>query len=348
MADVTIIGGGFSASIAKLLIKSPCKVVTPKNSSCLQMPRRKFLEVNKSFSVIAQSLGTLKFELIKTKLHDRLLLGGNSRVWGGFVNFVYLPKEILEKFQAKNIAVKTLTFEETGSASNNPDLGQMQHESGAIYDASIFLDGSDDGYLERFFLDGDRIGLNLNYMGSKRTAFAEKLILCVGAVQLLDLLYRSGYLSNGDNVVMTEFSYKLKPKFTFSSKSFSEGSTIIRFHLARAICHFLGIQKKPSFLKFFKWVPFYLEQHFSNKSMKCVLELNAGVISEACMNPNDLKFGESIHYCNMQINGEGLNEFVARISPNIIGLGMPFVDQAEPGPISNDIINDAIFKLKHL
>ena len=348
MADITIIGGGFSASIAKLLIKNPCQVVTFKSPSNMPMSRRKSLEINKSFSNDAQSLGALKFDLTKTKLHDRLILGGNSRIWGGFVNLACLPNEIIETFQTKRIAIKTLTFEETGSACNNPNLGQIQAESGAIYDASILLDGSSDGYLESFFVDGDRIGLNINAMGLKNTIYAEKLILCVGAVQLLDLLYRSRYIADGDNIELNEFAYKLKPKFTFTSKSFSEGSTVIRFHLARAVCHFLGIQKKLSFFNFFKWFPFYLEQHFSYQRMKRVLELNAGVVSDRVMNQESLKFGESIHYCNMQINGEGINEFMARISPDIIGLGMPFVEQAQPGPISNDIINDAVFKLKHL
>ena len=61
-----------------------------------------------------------------------------------------------------------------------------------------------------------------------------------------------------------------------------------------------------------------------------------------------LKFGNSIHYCNMHVNGEKINDYISKLSPNIIGLGAPFVDQIEPGPISNDIMNDAILKLRLL
>ena len=42
----------------------------------------------------------------------------------------------------------------------------------------------------------------------------------------------------------------------------------------------------------------------------------------------------------MRINGVEINKYLSRIHPNIIGIGMSFVKQKEPGPISNDIILD--------
>ena len=52
------------------------------------------------------------------------------------------------------------------------------------------------------------------------------------------------------------------------------------------------------------------------------------------------KFGKSIHYCNMKVNGININKYLLKINPNIIGLGMSFIDLKDPGPISNDIILD--------
>ena len=42
----------------------------------------------------------------------------------------------------------------------------------------------------------------------------------------------------------------------------------------------------------------------------------------------------------MKINGVSINKFLSKINKNILGLGMPFVDQKIPGPISNDILLD--------
>ncbi len=346
MTDFTIIGGGFSASVARLMISEECRIITPKKLSYLEMPRRKSIEINKFFSNHAKSLGLLKFNLTQTKLHDRLIFGGNSSIWGGFINMSYLSNKLLDKFGDYGFKVKKLSFEDTGSISNLVGLGQIQDISGGIYNAASLLKGASDGYLESFFIDGHRIGLNLNLYGKKATIYTDKLILCVGTIQLLDLLYRSNFLENGDNIQLSEFGYELKPKFTFTSRLFLDKAVVIRFSLERALCHFLGIQRRLRFFNFFKWVPCYIEQRFLSRRFGCLLRLNDGIISDVFVGKQSLKFGGSIHYCNMKINGEGMNDFFARINPNIIGLGMPFVDQAEPGPIANNILNDAILKLR--
>lgn len=347
MADITIIGGGFSASIAKLVISEPCQIITPKSFTNVTMSRRKSLEINKIFSAGSKSFGTLKFNLINVNLHDRLSFGGNSKIWGGFINLNNIPIAFIDMLKSFGIVIKPLSFSGTGSISNRLGIAQLQDLSGNTYDSSFFLDCSVDGYLDSFLIEGHRIRLNLNCMGVKKTIFTDKLVLCLGTVQLLDLLYRSGFLSNVNTVELTEFSYKLKSKITFFPNQFSENCTVIRFELLRAFCHFLGIQKKVNFFNFFKIFPIYIEQHFSKTVKKCVLQLNEDIFSNNPTKQDYSSFGDSIHYCNLRIDGEGINDFISRLNPNIIGLGMPFVNQAEPGPISNDIIIDALTKLKN-
>ena len=55
-------------------------------------------------------------------------------------------------------------------------------------------------------------------------------------------------------------------------------------------------------------------------------------------------FGQSIHYCNLRINKIPINQIMKKIHPNIYGIGMSFIDQDVPGPISNDIILDSYKK----
>jgi len=50
------------------------------------------------------------------------------------------------------------------------------------------------------------------------------------------------------------------------------------------------------------------------------------------------KFRTSIHYCNLKINGKKNDSILKKINRNIIGFGMPFVEQKVLGPISNDIL----------
>ena len=48
------------------------------------------------------------------------------------------------------------------------------------------------------------------------------------------------------------------------------------------------------------------------------------------------------------INNKNINTFLNEIHPNLIGLGMAFVSQNNPGPISNDIIEDALKKIEDI
>ena len=48
----------------------------------------------------------------------------------------------------------------------------------------------------------------------------------------------------------------------------------------------------------------------------------------------------------MRINKINVNKFLKRIDKNLIGIGMPFINQNLPGPISNEIILDMLKKLK--
>lgn len=344
MADITIVGGGFSASVAKMLMSHRCRIISPQSDHYSGGIRRPALEVNKFFSSKSKSFGFLNFKLNGVTLHDRLSLGGNSNIWGGFVNVSRLPENVLQRLGSEGLNVQRLSFSDTGSISSHPSLAQILAADGNIYDASLHLAEAEDGYLESFFMEGGRIRLNVNFAGKKESFLTDKLVLCVGTVQLLDLMHRSGLLEDGSAIKLSEFNYSLKPKITTNPNRLLGTGTIIRFHLGRALCHLMGIQKNLKLFSFTRWIPLYLEQHFLVKRSECLLELNDGVISGG----GGSKFGSSIHYCNMRINGEGVNDIFARISPSLIGLGMSFVNQAEPGPISNDILNDAASKLMRL
>ncbi len=75
------------------------------------------------------------------------------------------------------------------------------------------------------------------------------------------------------------------------------------------------------------------------------MQLKKNKIFEKKSQIKNSNFGQSIHYCNLKINKVSINKFLRKIHPNIYGVGMSFVSQNVPGPISNDIILDAIKKI---
>ena len=93
MIENLIIGSGFSAIFSKLLSNKKIKVMGFKKFSKLyfkNQSRRKKFESNKLFSTNALSYGSLNSDLKFSKLHDRLILGGNTNIWGGHINMKFL------------------------------------------------------------------------------------------------------------------------------------------------------------------------------------------------------------------------------------------------------------------
>ena len=349
MDNITIIGGGFSAFLAKVLIRKPTRVVNLSHQSFTHVSdfiRRPSLDVNKFLLPKARSFGSLFFCLKQTYLHDRLYNGGNSAIWGGIVDIRDFSKRLIRNLLDNGIQIKLLSFSITGTISNRKSLAQLLDKSGRIFDVASHLRSDENFFLDSFSIDGQKIALkliSLSNLKQTKVIYTDKLVLCVGVIQTLDLLYRSGFLVTHDKISLSEYGHSTSFKFTLSSNSFAKGgSTIVRFDLLRAISHFLGIQKRLFLSYAFQWVPFYIDQTFFVANTRREFVLEDAVVSEVIQDKKKENiFGKSIHYCDMEINHKGINEFLREISPNLIGLGMAFVSQKNPGPISNDIILDA-------
>ena len=346
MTKSIIIGSGFSAFICKIFFKKNIEILGIKDFDFYEknfLLQRKNLNANKFFSFKSQSFGSLRYNLNNTRLHDRLSFGGNSNVWGGKINTKELPKFFFKKFRSKKIFLKKLSFRSTGTISNNNYIMQIQNDQNKILDIKDMKIRIKDGYLLSF--KSKKNNLILNFLSKKNSQIkklkVKKLFLCVGSVQLIDLLYRSNYLKSGDIIQFSEFDHKFKLKFAFS-KFDKMASTVVRYSFSRAIGHFLGIQYYSPFLKFFDFIPFVIDQNFYKRKIFCSLKINKNILTDL----NDIKFGNSIHYCNMIINGQNINKFLGKINKNIKGFGMSFINQKKPGPISNEIIEDVLKKLK--
>ena len=356
MAKTVIIGGGFSALIAKILCENETIIVTPREFKPNETKftnrfiRRKGLECNKAASPKTFSYGTINYKLSKkTILHDRLILGGNSGIWGGLVDTTRIPNWYLKKLTYQNLILQKLSFANTNSISNKKKIKQLLNANHQVFNANEMINPYYDGILEKIFFYEKKIKLQIIYKNKKqeiqkKILHTDRVILCIGVVQTIDLLYRSNLIKDNDRITLTEFEHKLSFRITQKPLKFlcNIQATIIRYNLFGATSHFLGLQKNFSLNNLLKLIPVYIDQYFITK--KNTLHM---VVSNKSATNNYLKnqFGNSIHYNNMKINGENINNFLKKINKNICGLGMAFVNQKTPGPISNDIILDSIRKL---
>lgn len=346
-----VIGGGFSSFVAKLFLNQKAQIYTAKFA---RPPMRNyviqnFFNIKKFFFSGSPSIGLLRTNLKNTHLHSILYPGGNTNIWGGFINTKNLPKSLLNFFYSEKIILNTISSKSSGSESNNRHIYQLTEFSGHILNVALRLKGYTDAFIDSFQIKNNKIQVVFyDNSGQRKIITTNNLILCVGLIDLVDLLYRSGFIRNGDVLELSEFKYVVRLKYCFIFSKFNNTSSLIlRYDLIRALCHYLGYQKRFCLSYFFKYIPLTVEQVFYKKKNKIKLHIENGSISEFHKYHKN-NFGNSIHYSGLKINNLDINSFLFSIHHGLHGLGMPFVKQRSPGPISNDILLDAYKKFSKL
>ena len=342
MNKVVIIGSGFSALAAYLKFKNYNPVIISANNKVpdLELSYRKKLKVNKLFSSNSISLGNLKFNLKKnTKIHDRLTLGGNTNIWGGFININLLPSNFINDLNNIGINFHKLDQKKNGYSSNEEGLRQLRDSKNRILNVSNFFKNSVKGFVDSIEFKKNYIKVNYFSEISRvvETIPASKLLIGISFPQLIDLFYRSNLFEKKVKLKLDEF------KHSFNINIHSEipnsnyvNNLIVKYDFIRALKHFFGYQK--SLDNFPLQLPIYVDQNFFNS--KRFLNLNIDTESKIISQTSISKFGDSAHYCNLHIDEQNISKYLNNFSKNIFGISMPFVNQEKSGPISNDIVNN--------
>ena len=301
------------------------------------MQRNKNLEYNKLFSSRAKSFGNLSFKLSsKIKLHDRMVSGGNSSVWGGWVNTENLPSEFTKIKHENLISTKPISDLGEGYLSNNENIEKILDSKGQVFNAENIFNLYKNLFLYSFKINKKIIELTILNLENNTFELitVDKLIIGINFNQLVELLYRSKLLSSGDVFSLSEFEHKFSLGFNKEDKfNHSKEITKIRYPTMSAVRHYLNLKQVPKIFNEFPTA--YIDQVFSPHKRKLELvydNQHLNVIN------NVEKFGDSIHYCDLMLNKISINKYLGSINENIYGVSMPFVIQKKPGPISNDII----------
>tara|TARA_B100000676_G_scaffold283419_1_gene310156 strand:+ start:406 stop:1458 length:1053 start_codon:yes stop_codon:yes gene_type:complete len=341
--NIIIIGGGFSALISYLKYeKYNPLIISPKKSFFINSTylKRKNLNINKFFSYKSNSQGIFKFNLHKnTKLHDRLTFGGNSNIWGGFINSSLIPDELKKKLNYLGINLEKLEISKNGYLSNQSYLRQLRDKNNKILDASDFINNFIEGFVCDLEINNQFIKVNYYSEKEKSTTSlsASKILFAVSFPQLIEILFKSDMLKRNAILKLDEFDHYFK--FNTNSKisdNFNNNNVLVKYDFLRILKHFFGYQH--SLDNFSIKLPVFVDQVYLNKKKELKLELD---IDQKTINQISFKkFGDSIHYCNLYIDNQNISKYLENFSKRLFGVSMPFVNQNEPGPISNDIIRN--------
>ena len=341
MKEFLIIGSGFSALASYLHLKKYSPEIISYNSNVFlpnEFILRKNINANKALFKKNNSFGNFKYQLSSgIKIHDRLSPGGNSNIWGGFIDISSVSKNFIRILNNNDISLDKLDFKKNGYISNRENIRQLRNKN-KILDSKNILKKKKDGFVYSLELNGSYT--LVNYFSLENKLFKEKfrkVILAISFPQLIDLLYRSNIITKDIIISLSEFNHRFVK--TVSSKINKEDhikNCIVKYDFIRVLKHYFGL--KTNIDKFRINFPFYVDQIYSfpKRKLRLKLNYNSRIIYDRS---NNIKFGDSIHYCDLKLDNIGSNQFINNLSSNIFGVSTPFINQEIPGPISNDIVN---------
>ncbi len=279
MNDFLIIGSGFSALVAYIYLKKfnptviSANIDTTNSISLLQRPN---LNTNKYLDSKSKSIGNFKYEINSSiKFHDRISYGGNSNLWGGFINIDKIPQDVIRKIKDEGIFLTKLDLEINGYKTNNENIRQLRHENGQILNARNIIKNINNGFVNKLEFDNNFIFVSYFDLKKNKTISLKfkKVFLAISFPQIIDLFFRSNIITENTSLGLSEYEHNfVKTMNNNLDKYKANEHCVIKYDLIRSLKHFFGYKKNLDKLKI--KIPLYIDQVFSNTNRKINLSLN--------------------------------------------------------------------------
>ena len=332
-----IVGSGFSAALVKAYldsndvdIVSPNFINDPRGNLLLNMSNA--LQCDKPIGKKSKTFSMLKVnDNNKVKLHNRVIHGGNSTIWGGFYdNSKNIDKiRYLDKIGA--IPVQ-LSYRDTGSVSNSLSIYQLQDANGFIYNSFNYLkDRVENCFLLKIITKKDSVLTEQFSIEENKILYKEyqNIYVCCGVINTIALLNHSFGVKK---YKLSDFAHNIRVCNLYSKMPDLDNRLVIRYNLIRAVNHYLGYQKNikinsPNFI-------LGIEQIFSKDKIYLDITVDNEIMK---FYTSAIEFGSSIHYSNLEVDGLTLNNFISLFSNRVKFFGMSSIEEYQPGPISSAI-----------
>ena len=255
------------------------------------------------------------------------MIGGNSNIWGGYINFkrhkkflnVKEYKKIFNKklFKNKKIFNDKSLFSNTYSLVDENDQifrVKQDHFKNSILNEKV----------ERFIIKKKFVELKTK----NKSIFTQKLTLCVGNLNLIKLLYNSHFIKSRDVISFDDGGCSYVLNFFINLKK----NYYIPMPISKIIEKVLFKKSKKYKLLSSSLVLQKFSKKVNNYNFLCKDLLNVDKFK--------LRFFLSNHVVNLKINNVPLRKFLYNKSKNIDVFCSGVLKKYLPGPIIQDLVHD--------
>jgi hypothetical protein len=338
-----ILGNGFSAYCVHNKLRNKkinSLVVAPYSYNDTNLKRNFNFSYNRLAHDKSYSATKLNWNLDNIHFVDRLSNGGNSLIWGGYIDLDLVNYELFKSL--KEISYEKINKKDHGITSNK-NLAILKNKSNdTIFDTTAYFKSYADninGYANKIEIKNKRVYVYIENRNDNYIVEAKSIFICISVPQLVELLWKSSFINSDDILTLFDHDYKILNEITYDSSMIGLKDCLIQYNLLPALSRFFGFRR----IKFPLFLPSYfnLYQHFINKRNRIDFSIKNNNVSLLTINM-DFIFGKSIHYHNLLINEIQINNYIKKISKNIKFFGHPAITPNEPGPISQYMINQII------
>lgn len=285
-----------------------------------------FINSNKKQKVFSD----INKEIIQSEyFYEYTGLGGNSNIWGGYINFNrhnnFLKNLKYKKFFRKKLFFVTKIFRENPSSNNTYCLTD---NVGKIF--RINKDSYGKNLIENHI---DKMEIKKKYFklfSNNKVYYVNNLTLCLGNLSLINFLYNSNLIKSSDKISFEDGKVSYNLNYLIDSKRF--------YSIPMPI---INIIQKLVFKKSEKYV-------FSNKAfLTQKFSKNYTIHSFLCkdllkMKKNKIRFFLSNHITNLKINNTPIRKFINKKSSKAKVFCSGTVQKYQAGPIVQDLIFDIV------
>ena len=270
-------------------------------------------------------------EIIKSKnFYEFESLGGNSNIWGGYVNFVR-HKKFLSSNKYKNILKKKLfyikkIFSNNSRYKNTYCITNKKNEIFRVK-RSDFQNKLINKKIEKIKINNSNINL---LSKNNKVIKTNKLILCIGNLNLIKLMYNSSLINSEDmisfddgscNYVINIFKSSNKDYFIpMPINQIIQKLVFKKSNLYKIIGETLILQK------------FSGSVNRYNFKCKDILKMKS----------NKIRYFLSNHVANLRVNNIPIRKFIRLKSNKIDVFCSGTIKKYFPGPVVQDLIFDIL------
>jgi len=282
--------------------------------------------------ILSKKLSNKNTDVVKAKnFYESHQIGGNTNIWGGYVNLKILKRLKSKNKRFKNFIEKNKFFK-IAKLSNNKKFCHVGYFKN-LKNNKIFRISDSSFFNKIINFDVFKIEIKKKFIliKSKNKIFKSKKInFCVGNLGLIKILYNSNILKKEDIVSFEDGSVGYNLNFFLNKENY-----YIPMPLSQILAKL--IFNKSSEYSLESYNKNLIVQYFSNKPKTYQFTVNDLIYSKSFK----LRYFLSNHITNLKINKLPVNIFLKRKSKRILVNSSGSIKKYIPGSISQNLIYNA-------